>query len=912
MKPHLINLKKYITSSESENANDDFAVSFFRKVFGNVKKGSSGSNTDIYVEGRLVVELKTYYNDWASGLFQALHYHKKGISYSAICVIAHRFIGLWKVNEIPRDIIKIAKNSDINKSPSEIGVINSKKINRTQQSKLIKSAVYLYKLEENDLFYSEIDLQIANFEDYLLNLDSERTRITPNNFIQKAEMIKKYFENPIDAVHVFYNILPYWDTTSKIPIAKLNKPNILLIFGKNRTDYSDEFTMHPKHHEEFRNFVENHYVSTNEEEGISIDYYFSRFDELLSAIDADYSKQHGIYFTDINLSRFALWFIREKYGEKKLSDKYIVFDPAGGSGNLVSSWRKNHLKFKIISELNPDLLKTIEMRLNNDPVHYNAGFSIIPKTFENKGLNFLDKSANAYIEIIKSYLHQGNKKIDKPFAFLLNPPYKNTDEHEKNRIHKDAEYNIDTAILEIAGNDAGKERYLAFLTQILLICKNQVSLNNNFKPIVCIFTPIPWLIPRPTFQKFRIEFDKYFKYQTGFIILSNEFFKLEGRFPISFTIWQYSFNELGNKNNIKVFDYTHLKKTDLSIPWHQSIKKINTNIKKCIRGRKQIIIDNRRGDIRSTFPDIGVKGEMHYQPRYNMYRNRTKDEKNQKIVSGFPLLAKKHHEKKSPYGYTDGSFIGFMMDGVPCRLRMDTCNRFTNKPDRIWFKLDNYFKNTNFTAINSGPPDKYGFCSYDLISAKAMFSFYSITKVFNGIYPVWANQFDIWPPNILKKFEDEYYSLSFAYCLAENRCVVTKFEKNNPVNGVPEIYVDNPLCPTNPDSFWLKTLDSKISRNSQLAIELVSAIKKLYQYWNIEYCKGQIIENCGLDEEPYFKYFSYPDFVTPYSGLIQIRKYAEKNRKGDISKKFETIKNITGKVKERLYTILVDKFKYFD
>ena len=159
--------------------------------------------------------------------------------------------------------------------------------------------------------------------------------------------------------------------------------------------------MQPKYHNDFRKFVEEHFVYTNEDEGITIDYYFSRFDEALAEHSPDYVKQHGIYFTDINLSKFALWFIREKYGEKKLSDKYIVIDPAGGSGNLISSWRRNHLKFKIVSELNPDLLKTIELRLKNDPIQIQQGYSIIPKTYENQGLNFIDKSAQNYYNIIE-------------------------------------------------------------------------------------------------------------------------------------------------------------------------------------------------------------------------------------------------------------------------------------------------------------------------------------------------------------------------------------------------------------------------------------------------------------------------------------------------------------------------------
>jgi hypothetical protein len=43
----------------------------------------------------------------------------------------------------------------------------------------------------------------------------------------------------------------------------------------------------------------------------------------------------------------------------------------------------------------------------------------------------------------------------------------------------------------------------------------------------------------------------------------------------------------------------------------------------------------------------------------------------------------------------------------------------------------------------------------------------------------------------LKKcqLEANYYSLCFAFALVENRSVKTKFEKDNPVVGAPEVFV---------------------------------------------------------------------------------------------------------------------------
>lgn len=142
--------------------------------------------------------------------------------------------------------------------------------------------------------------------------------------------------------------------------------------------------------------------------------------------------------------------------------------------------------------------------------------------------------------------------------------------------------------------------------------------------------------------------------------------------------------------------------------------------------------------------------------------------------------------------------------------------------------------------------------------------------------------------------------------------MVTKFEKDNPVAGAPEVFVNNPLCPANPDSFWSTTLDGEIADKPKLASELVGLVKDLYKKWNQNHCKGQILKGVGLHDEPYFKYFDYKDFLTPHSGLIQIRKYAEDNNCDDLLKLFEKISAKTKEVREEIHRLLVEEFGYFE
>jgi hypothetical protein len=63
----------------------------------------------------------------------------------------------------------------------------------------------------------------------------------------------------------------------------------------------------------------------------------------------------------------------------------------------------------------------------------------------------------------------------------------------------------------------------------------------------------------------------------------------------------------------------------------------------------------------------------------------------------------------------------------------------------------------------------------------------------------------------------------------------SKFEIDNPVKGAPEVFVDNPLCPTNPESFWSKTLDKEITDKPDTAKQLVDKVKELYKFWNTKY-----------------------------------------------------------------------------
>ncbi len=897
----------YLRSESNEDAKRADLFPLFKKLFKDkVKSESDAHGADVYVEGKLIVECKSSESQWLDGFYQALHYQKKyGLAYNTVIVLAHKFVAIWKLGTLPEYAVILSKTADATKAPNTVGKENARKTTAHNKKEIRDAAIYWLGPRDldGDIF---VDAKNLTTESYavlkiLNNLESDRIQINPHNFINSIEELKTLFEKPIDAVHAFYTIVAYWDISSKASVNEVGDE--IRVVGFNGNKFSDPVHLHPHKVNDLKRYIDTQYIFTNEGSGLTVDYYFSRFDEVLAKIDPEYVKQHGIFFTDSNLSKFALWYAKYHF-PGNINENYIVFDPAGGSGNLVSSWR-GKLKHKIVSELQPDLLRTIERRMKVDPFHIETGFTIVPKTSDNKGLNFLDRSGADYLSELKKELKLKSVNLDKPIAFLLNPPYKNTDENVKERESTEAAYEIHPSIYELTGEDAGKERYLAFLGQILNIAKEQEK--EGLSPVVLIFTPTSWIIPRPTYKGFREIWDKYFRFHSGFLTTSNEFFKIDGRWPLAFTIWNYEHNEKAKPNTVKVHDLTNLVHANLAaIDWNQSDGSLDDLLNKFLKKAKRVKLDNSRGNIRDW---VGQK-------MYDFKRDPTKEEKNSgKLFGGLPFKDERRSNKKT-YGVVDSQLIGFMDDATPVRVKQDTDKRLGQEP-KVWFRLDAIFKDSNKAKCFNGPTDNRGYSGYDLESSKRTFTWFVIAKALNGVYPLWANQYDIWAPTIKPELEKYWFSLCFAFVLAENRCVVTRFEKDNPVKGAPEVFVDNPLCPTNAESFWNKTLAPYINANEKKAkpspdIELIKKVTELYKLWNKNYCKGQWLTNVGLHDQPYFKYFDYADFLTPHSGLIQIRKYADNEGKADLLELFSEISSLTKLVKEEIHWLLVDEFKYFD
>jgi hypothetical protein len=579
--------------------------------------------------------------------------------------------------------------------------------------------------------------------------------------------MKSFFDpaQPIKAVRAFYSMLYAWTDTSTVHISQkaLDQATLggelvaNLISGKRL---------------QFKEFVENRFIAEDTEN--SYDDYFARYDEALDATDKDFRIKHGIFFTDLDLSRFVMWFVRQHIPE--LGKHYLVIDPACGSGNLVTNWRSPlELRHKVVSEIEPELLFAIEQRMKGDSWH-NGKFTVVPKVSESRGLNFLDRSAKEYLAQIRGGLEEKGLVPDKPLAFLCNPPYRSDDDQTAAGIT----YGVHQSILDVTGVDAANERYCCFLAQMKLICDAAEESGLPGDSLLLLFTKSAWLTKRPIFQNIRSQILGSFEHVAGLLVQANEFFDVRGSWPVAFTVWRHkgANANLDANRSVSLVDLTWVTKKHLSeIPWSDPDKiEIACN---------EVVKSEKARSVRLGVDRVSIRkwagGAMS-----DFKRDRRKDEVNAKIVGGLPLHDHRQTNKKA-YGELDGRYIGFMDDLTPCRVK----NSVLNRP---WLNVDNRFMAVKKSRCFSGPPTHLGYCASDIESAKKLFFWYTLGRTFlQRPYRMWIDADGMWRPSIPKSLERLTFQMAFAITYAENECVETHFPANNPVKGATELFVGNPM-----------------------------------------------------------------------------------------------------------------------
>jgi hypothetical protein len=843
---HFTGLLAYL-GQPHEKANEDLALSYFRTVFGEAfTRQQDAKRADGYMPGSFVLELKGSGNDWLSGLFQGLAYKNSTLDFGQIVVAARNFLAIWQVSDLPEKIRKEIAAEEA--SPSEIGKAYSKKYS-SQKNELLKSAIWNGAGYFGPLFLSQPDAvldRLRSFEKTLKEGRKVRQRVTLSNFPTMLREMASFFDpaQPIKTVRAFYGMLSAWTDGSTVQISQRH-PDQATLGGEAISNLIPGKRLH------FKDFVEARYVATDADN--ESDAFFARYDEAIDAVDNSFRKTHGIFFTDLDLSRFAMWLVARHV--PKLGQDYLVIDPACGSGNLVTNWRSPlELRHKVVSEIEPELLFAVERRMKGDTWH-SGKFTVVPKVSEGKGLNFLDRSATEYLGALTAALIEKGQSPDKPLAFLCNPPYRSDDDQAAVAIS----YEVHPSIVDITGVDASNERYCSFLAQMKLICDNARSSGLPGDSLLLIFTKSAWLTKRSIFQSLRSEMFGAFEDVSGVLVNGSEFFDVKGAWPVAFTIWRYkgSTSNLNPNRAIQLIDLTWLTKSDLlEIPWADQ--------EQARKACQSILANERSKTVELGVDRISIR-EWSTETMVDFKRDRRKAEKDPTVAGGLPLHDRRRGKKKT-YGEADGTFVGFMDDLTPCRVRH-------SDPGKPWFRLNNQFMDVKKNRCLSGPPTNRGYCAYDLASAQKLFFWYALTRAFlQRRYPMWVDADDMWAPSISPRLERKIFSLAFAIGFAENECVETYFPANNPLAGTREIFLSNPMTPLDPQSFWSTTLRPCITPDEPNAVTLVGAVQRVYGAWSIF-----IGTRRELPIGYHRPYFIDDRPVTKTAGIVQIRDYATEN-----------------------------------
>lgn len=366
-------------------------------------------------------------------------------------------------------------------------------------------------------------------------------------------------------------------------------------------------------------------------------------------------------------------------------------------------------------------------------------------------------------------------------------------------------------------------------------------------------------------------------------------------------------------------DLTGLKRQDLDKVF-ATAEEEDTVFSGFVAAAPVVTLGSERHDIRVLLPFLVNETRNARQTRYDFSRKKKPDEVG-RIVSGFPSAdAANHFELSRKCGEVTGPFVGFMDNLTPVRVKQDPLGRMSNQPDRVWFYLDTRVIGLNISKIFNGPPDNRGYCAYDLASARACFTWFGVTKALNNNYPTWFNQYSLWAPDFTRApaVEAEFYRLCFAFGLTQNRCVVTRFEADNPVAGALAVQVDNPLVPGYANGFWEQVLAPEFvgQPDTDAATKLVAAVRAVYGHWAAAVCGGQTILAPELHGEAYFKFFAVDAAkLTPRAGLVQIRAYAQRNAGEswypELQRRLTKLAELREAVKGDIHRLLTREMRYF-
>ncbi len=248
-------------------------------------------------------------------------------------------------------------------------------------------------------------------------------------------------------------------------------------------------------------------------------------------------RRTGAFFTPTIWVDEAHKMIEENLG-KDWKEKYIVWDPAWGTGNLTRDYKFKELYCSTIEA--SDIHTANQMGYNPEAVKFQYDFL-------NDGI-FLNEETGEYVIDVDmdNKLPQGLKNAiqeGKPIVILMNPPYAMASTMGKDDSHKMnvAKNKLNAIMLKSGCGKSASQLYSQFLYR-LTFYENIIS---------CIYSPCLYLTGS-AFTKFRNLFLSKFNFLDGFLFDATNFSDVSQDWGILFSIFKNDENKIRKFFNVKI------------------------------------------------------------------------------------------------------------------------------------------------------------------------------------------------------------------------------------------------------------------------------------------------------------------------------------------------------------------------
>lgn len=374
--------------------------------------------------------------------------------------------------------------------------------------------------------------------------------ITPHNVTE----VFKHFEDKVVGKHkldtnqmanLFVQLLVNPDQNYLHPVAR-RKTVVTKAFGEINLKSREVFTS-------FFSHFSREYTPKQREQLTSV------VDRLVQDVTR---RKQGEFFTPSIWVDKAHEYISSVYGDD-WKEKYVVWDPAWGTGNLTRDY-----KFK---ELYVSTLVYADIETANQ-MGYN------PEAKKKVQFDFLNDSYQYLPQGLRNAIDNGKQII-----VLMNPPYAaSTDFGEGNK--KGASQTIsNTKMIEEGFGKSAQNLYAQFLYVVYKLKEKNSNIN------IGMFSPSLFLTGS-SFGLFRKKFLKQFRFEKGFLFDASNFDDVSKDWGINFVLFSSGMNQINEFNldiiekekngySLKITDNKTLYNCDEEIPASEWIRYEIKNVK---------------------------------------------------------------------------------------------------------------------------------------------------------------------------------------------------------------------------------------------------------------------------------------------------------------------------------------------